>query len=111
MKLSKSLALALMVLSMLLSGCAASIMQQAAIKPEPAREKAIVTFMRPSYFGGAIQFGIWDREKFVGILEAGSLLQYETEPGEHLFLFRKPRVVPVNGAGARKNHFSNAGAP
>lgn len=80
--------LAVLVLgTALLAGCASSMMVQgtpAASQPD----KALVTFVRPSYFGGAIQFGIWDKEQFVGILSAGSYVQYLTEPGEHLFLAR-----------------------
>jgi len=49
-------------------------------------QQAVVTFVRPSLFGGAIKFGIWDREKFIGILTANSLMQYKTSPGEHLFI-------------------------
>ena len=71
----------------LLSGCASSIMVNVApVAPDPT--KALVTFVRPSKFGFAIQFGIWDSEKFVGILSAGAAVQYLAEPGEHLFLGR-----------------------
>jgi len=72
-----------------LSGCASTIMQQVEpVSLEPLSDKALVTFMRPSYFGGAIQFGIWDSENFVGVLSAGSSIQYLADPGEHVFLAR-----------------------
>jgi hypothetical protein len=71
----------------LLSGCASSIMVEVA-PVAPNQTHALVTFVRPSKFGFAIKFGIWDSEKFIGILEAGRCVQYLAEPGEHLFLGR-----------------------
>ena len=80
---------ALMVIGMLfLSGCASSMMQPAASQAAPEASRALVTFLRPSYFGGAIQFGIWDSDQFVGILEPGSYIQILVPPGEHIFLAR-----------------------
>ena len=73
---------------LVLSGCASSMMQPAALQPAPAPSAAQVTFLRPSYFGGAIQFGIWDSDRFVGILEPGSYIQIQVPPGEHVFLAR-----------------------
>jgi hypothetical protein len=79
----------LMVIGMLiLSGCASSMMQPAAPQAAPEVSRALVTFLRPSYFGGAIQFGIWDSDQFVGILEPGSYIQVLVPPGEHIFLAR-----------------------
>lgn len=72
----------------LLSGCASSLMMKVSPLDAPDNQHAIVTFIRPSYFGGAIQFGVWDSESFVGILSAGSYVQYLATPGEHLFLAR-----------------------
>ena len=70
------------------TGCASSMMQPATPYAAPEETQALVTFLRPSYFGGAIQFGIWDSDQFVGILEPGSYLQVLVPPGEHLFLAR-----------------------
>ena len=72
----------------LLSGCASSLMMEVSPLDAPDNQHALVTFMRPSSFGGAIQFGLWDSESFVGILSAGSSVQYLAKPGEHLFLAR-----------------------
>ena len=72
-----------------LSGCASTVMHQVApVTLSGGTGKALVTFMRPSYFGGAIQFGIWDSENFVGVLSAGSYVQYLAEPGPHVFMAR-----------------------
>jgi hypothetical protein len=71
-----------------LGGCASSMMQPVDRQPAPAPSAALVTFLRPSYFGGAIQFGVWDSDQFVGILEPGSYIQVLLPPGEHVFLAR-----------------------
>ena len=71
-----------------LSGCASAMMQPVAPQSPPEASHALVTFLRPSYFGGAIKFGIWDSERFVGILEPGSYIQVLVPPGEHIFLAR-----------------------
>jgi hypothetical protein len=73
---------------LMLSGCASSMMRPATPQAAPQASQALVTFLRPSYFGGAIQFGVWDSDRFVGILEAGSYIQLPVPPGEHLFLAR-----------------------
>lgn len=54
----------------------------------PPPDKAMVTFLRPSSFGGLIKFGIWDGTDFVGILTPGIGIQYLAEPGEHAFMAR-----------------------
>ena len=82
-----SLLAAIAVCVLLLSGCASSIMVNV-VPVAPNQTHALVTFVRPSKFGFAIQFGIWDSDKFVGVLSAGSCVQYLAEPGEHLFLGR-----------------------
>ncbi len=71
-------------------GCSSSMMQKGSIIDIStlAQEHALVTFIRPSVFGGAIKFAIWDKENFVGILTANSYIQYKAEPGEHLFIGR-----------------------
>jgi len=77
-------------------GCASPMMQPAArlTNPDPAR--ALVTFLRPSYFGGAITFGIWDSDSFVGVLGAGSYIEYPATPGPHVFLARAENWSYVN---------------
>lgn len=73
---------------LVLTGCASTMMTKTGVITSPPQGKAIVTFVRPSMFGGAIQFGIWDSDKFVGILSAKSLVQYAAVPGEHIFMAR-----------------------
>jgi hypothetical protein len=80
--------LSLMLVTFLLSGCASSMMNKAEPLNAPSETRALITFLRPSYFGGAIQFGLWDSDRFVGIISAGAYVQYYAEPGEHVFLAR-----------------------
>lgn len=81
-------ALLLLIILLISSGCASSMMMKVSPMDGPDQQHAMVTFIRPSSFGGAIQFGIWDSDKFVGILSANSYVQYLAEPGEHLFMAR-----------------------
>ncbi len=83
--------LALFALPLLLtSGCATGgkYMTKANRISGPEQGKALVTFVRPSGFGGAISFGVWDGDTFVGILGPNLCIQYEAGPGEHYFLAR-----------------------
>ncbi len=73
-----------------LAGCKSSIMTT--VQPVSVsgidENTALVTFVRPSSYGNAIQFGVWDSEHFVGVVSANSYVQYKTSPGKHLFLAR-----------------------
>jgi hypothetical protein len=72
-----------------LSGCAGSskYMVQAE-KPQLAADqnKATVFIMRPSGIGFAINFQIWDSDRFVGLSQGKSYLRYVCDPGKHLFI-------------------------
>ena len=50
------------------------------------QDKALVTFIRATNFGGAIDFGLWDGENVVGVIDPKTYIQYETTPGEHIFM-------------------------
>jgi len=52
----------------------------------PTNDKALVRFMRPSGFGFAINFNIWDGEKVIGNSVAKSQFDYLADPGKHLFV-------------------------
>ena len=85
--LTGKLLLAVLTLEVL-SGCASSMMLKAETKLEPGPDYAVVNFIRPSSFGGAIKFGIWDNDNFVGILTPKNYIQHKAAPGEHLFMAR-----------------------
>jgi hypothetical protein len=72
---------------------------------EPPQGKALVTFMRPSGFGGAIAFGIWDGGNLVGVLNSGTCIQYEATPGEHYFLGRAENWSCVKADLATGKHY------
>ena len=52
----------------------------------PSQGKALVYFMRPSGLGFAINFQIWDGDRFIGLSQAKSYFGYQCEPGKHLFI-------------------------
>jgi len=58
--------------------------QKAAMKPQPG--KSLVVFMRPSMFGGAIQSTVFDGEKYLTTVSAGTRFAYQATPGEHMFM-------------------------
>ncbi len=70
------------------SGCAGSKMQNSQrMSLEPQSNKAMVTFLRPSiFFADGMDIQLWDTDKFVGSLSAGTYVQYLAEPGPHIFM-------------------------
>jgi hypothetical protein len=76
-----------------LTGCQSSMMVRSpanAAAPTPAPGKALVVFMRPSSFGGAIQSSVYDThdsaDQFIGIVSSKDKIGYQAEPGDHLFM-------------------------
>jgi hypothetical protein len=48
---------------------------------------ALVTFVREAiWMGDGIFVYMWDGEKFIGVLGAGTLVQYKAKPGPHVFM-------------------------
>lgn len=91
---------------MLLMSCGSSIMMTAKALDAADENYALVTFLRPSMFGGAIQFGIWDGEEFVGVLSSGKSIQYKAAPGEHIFFGRAENWACVKAnVEAGKSYF------
>lgn len=88
-----------------LSGCGSALMKPS-MGIEPGGDYAVINLMRPSSFGGAIKFGIWDRDKFVGILTSSSVIQYKASPGEHLIMARAENWSAVKATvDAGKNYY------
>lgn len=73
---------------LVLASCAGSsaYMKPATSLAAPAKDKAIVRFMRPSGFGYAINFNLLDGYKVIGNSVAKSQFDYPAEPGHHLFI-------------------------
>lgn len=78
----------LIIITLLLSSCGSSLMMQTQRMTQIEDDYALVTFIRPSSFGGGVTFGIWDRENLIGVLTAKSYIQYLAKPGENVFLGR-----------------------
>ena len=72
----------------LIIGCAGSskYMTKATPITGPSADKALVYFMRPSGLGFAINFQIWDGDRFIGLSQAKSYFGYQCDPGKHLFI-------------------------
>ena len=61
---------------------------------------SMVNIVRPHIFlGDGVDFEVWDGSTFIGTLEAGSMIQYVTSPGDHNFM-----IDPTQGGEwAHKN--------
>ena len=73
---------------LLVAGCGTPVMRNTTTIHQPGGDYALVTFLRPTSFGGAINFGLWDGDQFIGIINAKRVVQYRAAPGQHLFLAR-----------------------
>ncbi len=97
-----------LILFVLITGCAGSSQYMVKATPTagPPPEKALVYFMRPSGMGFAINFQIWDSDRFVGLSQAKSYFAYECNPGKHLFLgFAENRVAIEADLDAGKSYY------
>ena len=78
-----------LVLALGMAGCAGSSKYMVKAEPPtvgPPPDQALVYFLRPSGLGFAINFQIWDRERFIGLSQAKSYFAYLCAPGPHLFI-------------------------
>lgn len=71
---------------LLLLSCKEPLMKETPMKDIPHLDKVVVTFVRSSIMAPTTKSGLWDRDTFIGEIKARSYVQYETTPGEHLFL-------------------------
>ena len=108
--LTGKLLLAVLTLEVL-SGCASSMMLKAETKLEPGPDYAVVNFIRPSSFGGAIKFGIWDKDNFIGILTPKNYIQYKASPGEHMFMARAENWAVLKATVAAGKTYYILGEP
>ncbi len=71
-----------------LGGCSSLAKMKTVNKIENVdSQKSMVSIVRPHIFlGDGVDFEVWDGNKFIGTLEAGSMIQYLTLPGEHDFM-------------------------
>jgi hypothetical protein len=97
----------ILALLLSLSACGGmSVMKPTSMGIEPGRDYAVINIMRPSSMGGAIKFGIWDRDNFVGVLLPKSIIQYKASPGDHLIMARAENWSAVKATvDAGKNYY------
>lgn len=93
MKRLRLLPLAAIACSALLAGCATmsqDMVRSTATSFQADPGKALVIFMRPSRYGGAIQSSVYDtaggKDTFIGIVSSGTKVAYQADPGTHLFM-------------------------
>jgi len=91
--------LLVVVLPVLLGGCAGS--SKYMVKSEPPKagpppDKSVVYVMRPSGFGFAVNFQVWDRDRLIGVSQAKSYFAYVCDPGKHLFIGIAENKVAVD---------------
>jgi len=96
----------LFVVVLLVTGCSSPFMKPADFTLKPDGNHAVVNFLRPSSFGGAIMFGIWDRTEFVGVVTAKNYVQYKAKPGNHFFMARAENWSGIKAdVRAGKNYY------
>ncbi|MCD4764417.1 MAG: hypothetical protein K8R28_10405 [Desulfobacterales bacterium] len=87
--------LAVLLLSLLVFGCAGSVKNMRPVPLDrivsaPEEGKSMVVFMRPSGMGFAIQSSVFEineeNPSIVGIVAAKKKVSYQLEPGKHLFM-------------------------
>jgi hypothetical protein len=62
-------------------------MQKTKIVDHVDSNTAMVNFVRPSIFlGDGVNYDLWDGNKFIGVLGSGTIVQYKTTPGAHVFM-------------------------
>lgn len=87
------------VVAVALAGCAGSskyMVKADAPTAGPPSDQALVYVMRPSGIGFAINFQIWDRDRFIGLSQAKSYFAYACPPGKHLFIGIAENKVAVD---------------
>ena len=77
----------LAILSLAVSGCSSVQMHKTQLLEPPTEEEVVVTFIRPAvFFGDGITVEVWDEKTFIGSLKPGTLIQYKTTSGKHVFI-------------------------
>ena len=84
-------AIILLVGLVTLGGCATPSSHMNTVRQEqrsskPAPGKALVYFVRPNTYGGAIQSTIYDGNEYIGTVSAKTHVAYQATPGRHMFM-------------------------
>ncbi len=104
----------LLLLSLLGASCTVSsgYMRPGATRPtEPPPGMALVYVLRPSSFGSAIDFQVWDGERLIGVSLAKKCFSYACPPGKHFFMFLAENNLAIEAdLSAGKTYYIAAGA-
>lgn len=87
------------IVTVLLASCAGNPPMRTAeqdLKAVP--DAALIVFLRPNQlaFGGA-EISLWDRGKFIGLIEPVTFISYRVKPGEHVFMVKAENWDIVKG--------------
>jgi len=115
--MNRAVVTVLCLVFVLFSGCSAVRMKDTQFRDAPANSRALITFVRESiWLGDGIDLYLWDGETFIGALIAGTMVQYEVAPGEHIFMARsenwsyvKANLVAGNNYFVKANMFPGFG--
>lgn len=79
-------------------------------RPSPGR--ALIIFLRPSTFGGAVQAAIWrDGPEFLGTSSSGTFIAVELDPGTHTFMVQSETADFIQAeVDADKTYFATVRA-
>lgn len=66
--------------------CGPGLMMPTQTVNDTKADKALITFVRATRFGGRSEFHIWDSKDYVGTIEGGQYVQKEVDAGEHMFI-------------------------
>jgi hypothetical protein len=94
----------LIIFVFLVSGCS-SVMQKTQLVERVEENTAMVNVVRSSIFvGDGVDYDLWDGNKFIGVLGAGTIVQYRTKPGAHVFMAkgRNWAYVKADIAGGKR---------
>lgn len=71
-----------------LSGCSGlAEMEKVGFVEHGEPDTTLVNIVRPRvYLGDGAKIEMWDGDKFIGTISAGTMIQYKTTPGHHVFM-------------------------
>lgn len=70
----------------MMAGCS-SMMRKTTLVDHLDNDVAVVNFVRPAIFlGDGRDYDLWDGDKYIGEMVAGTIVQYKAKPGPHVFM-------------------------
>lgn len=101
------------LVALLASGCssAGGFMTKTERISTSQQDKALVTFIRPSGFGAAISFGMWDGENLIGVLNFRNLYSVPGCPRGALLPRAGRELVVCKGGSCCEQTLRHQGQP